>query len=192
MPLIRPESIAFDIDGVVADTMTLFLRIARDKYGAGGYTLEDITSYDLEMCLDMGADTIARVVVDLLEGNHEGPLLPNPGAVEFLSRLGRGHGPVVFVTARPSASHIGKWLSDTLSMPSGDFDLVATGSFEAKCAVLKEKGRSVFVEDRLETCFLLADAGITPIVYRQPWNRASHPFAEVGSLAELEGMVAFP
>ena len=29
---IDPASIAFDIDGVVADTMTLFLDIARDEY----------------------------------------------------------------------------------------------------------------------------------------------------------------
>ncbi|MEZ4524658.1 MAG: hypothetical protein R2941_01890 [Desulfobacterales bacterium] len=68
---------------------------------------------------------------------------------------------------------------------------MATGSFEAKTEVLREKGVSHFVEDRLETCFLLKEEGITPLVFRQPWNREAHPFTEVGTWQELENLIAF-
>ena len=37
----------------------------------------------------------------------------------------------------------------------------------------------------------LSAAGFEPIVYRQPWNRESHPFIEVGDWQELENLIAF-
>jgi uncharacterized protein len=45
------------------------------------------------------------------------------------------------------------------------------------------------VEDRLETCLQLADHGITPIVFAQPWNRQPHPFPEVANWPELGGLL---
>ena len=39
-----PDRIAFDVDGVVADTMRLFLDIAREEYGINHTRYEDITS----------------------------------------------------------------------------------------------------------------------------------------------------
>jgi len=48
-----------------------------------------------------------------------------------------------------------------------------------------------FVEDRLETCFPLSDAGITPVLFKQPWNRKEHPFIEVGTWRELESLIDF-
>jgi len=45
--MINPASVAFDIDGVIADTMTLFLDIARDVFHINGIRYEDILSYNL-------------------------------------------------------------------------------------------------------------------------------------------------
>ena len=39
--MIHPASVAFDIDGVIADTMTLFLDIARDVFHINGIRYED-------------------------------------------------------------------------------------------------------------------------------------------------------
>ncbi|MFP4475921.1 MAG: 5' nucleotidase, NT5C type [Desulfatibacillaceae bacterium] len=187
---ISPESIAFDVDGVVADTMELFLAIARDRYGIDRYTVGDITSYNLDECLDIEPDTLTNIVMDLLDGNSEHALAPNPGAREFFSDLAGLHRPLVFVTARPTDSLIRDWLEKQLPVRSEDIDLTATGSFEAKTGVLREKGRTWFVEDRLDTCFLLAEAGMNPIVFRQPWNREPHPFMEIGSFEELRERMA--
>jgi len=50
--------VAFDIDGVVADTMTLFLDIARQEYQLNSVQYSDITSYKLEECLDIDPEII--------------------------------------------------------------------------------------------------------------------------------------
>jgi hypothetical protein len=98
---------------------------------------------------------------------------------------------LLFVTARPEREVITTWLRALLNLPHAAIDVAATGSFEAKIDVLTANGKSYFVEDRLETCFLLAEAGITPIVYRQPWNRQPHPFNEVCGWNEIEALLHF-
>jgi hypothetical protein len=45
--MIRPSELAFDIDGVFADTMSLFIDIARMDFGISGIRYEDITEYDI-------------------------------------------------------------------------------------------------------------------------------------------------
>jgi hypothetical protein len=82
-------------------------------------------------------------------------------------------------------------MMQTLPFESAEVDITATGSFEAKADVLQGQGRRFFVEDRLETCFLLEAAGITPILFKQPWNRQDHPFIEVDSWPALEERIAF-
>ena len=151
--MIDPASVAFDIDGVIADTMSLFLDIARDDFDVSGIRYEDITCYNLTDCIQMDAETIDTVVERLLEGNYTAPLRPIEGAAEVLKRIGRHHRPVLFVTARPHLGPIRDWMLDLLSLNSDAVDMVATGSFENKAEVLLDRNISCFVEDRLETCF---------------------------------------
>ena len=47
------------------------------------------------------------------------------------------------------------------------------------------------MEDRLETCWRLQDAGIVPILFKQPWNREPHPFLQIEDWQELEGLIDF-
>jgi hypothetical protein len=96
---------------------------------------------------------------------------------------------VLFVTARPYCGPICQWLQDQLPLPPESIDIVTTGDFDAKAEILHQHGRSYFVEDRLETCYALERVGITPILFRQPWNRQPHPFMEVGSWRELAQLV---
>jgi hypothetical protein len=86
---------------------------------------------------------------------------------------------------------MGDWLCDALRLPAAAIKVIATGTFEGKTDVLRENGIRFFVEDRLETCYRLKDDGIEPVLYRQPWNRAPHPFTEVGSWRELEALMNF-
>ena len=189
--MIDPGAVAFDIDGVVADTMTLFLEIARDEYNINSIRYEDITGYNLADCLDMDADIIDRIVIKLLDGNHGTRLRPLVGAAEFLTRFAQNFPPVLFVTARPYIGTLDDWLENVLGLNSSLWEMVATGTHEGKTRVLLERGISYFVDDRLETCFALRDAGIVPVLFKQPWNREPHPFMEVGNWAELEALMIF-
>ena len=59
--MIDPAAVAFDVDGVIADTMALFIDIARDEYAINGIRYEDITCYMLEECLDIEPDIINAI-----------------------------------------------------------------------------------------------------------------------------------
>ncbi len=187
--IIAPESIAFDIDGVIADTMTLFLDIARDEFAIEGIRYQDLRCYNLADCVDIDPEVIDRIIARILDGGYRVPLHPIPGAPAVLERLARRCGQLLLVTARPYIGPIGdfvrRWLPD---QPDG-MDIVATGSFEAKAEVLQQRQITHFVEDRLETCVTLSAAGITPVLFVQPWNRSPHSFIEVSSWWEIEDLI---
>jgi uncharacterized protein len=190
---IRPDVIAFDIDGVVADTMGLFIEIAAQDFGMVGIRYENITSYTLEACeqLAVPADTIRDIIGRILDGTYRATLAPIEGAARVLQRISASASPLRFVTARPYLGPIHQWFQRTMRFHADQIDIVATGSFEAKADILLQKGILYFVEDRLETCFLLASAGLRPILFRQPWNRKPHPFPEVANWDDLEAMIDF-
>jgi len=188
---IRPFEVAFDIDGVIADTMSLFIDIAAKEFGIYRLRYEDITDYDINALGGLDGMLAARIISRILNGSHEAPLEPFQGAPAVLRRLNQHHRPTLFVTARPNADQIYSWIVEALGLDASGIEVIATGSFEDKKDVLLKKNISYFVEDRLETCFLLNDAGINPIVFKQPWNRKPHPFPEVGNWRELESLISF-
>ena len=190
--MIDPVSLAFDIDGVVADTMALFLEIVRDVFQIDGIRYENISCYDLASCTGLDQGLIDAVVERILDGNYTAPLNSIDGASDVLTRIGNHRSPLLFVTARPYLGPIRDWMSALLPVSSRAIEVVATGSFANKAEVLLEKNITCFVEDRLDTCYRLQDAGIRPIVFKQPWNREPHPFVEVGSWKQLEDLIDFP
>ena len=189
--MIDPASVAFDIDGVVADTMSLFIDIARQEFNLSDIRYEDITCYTLADCLDVDPEVIDGIVARILDGKYSATLNPIAGAPEVLSQLGMHYGPLIFITARPYLGTIRQWIDQTLRLDPKSIEVIATGSHEAKVGILKKRNISCFVEDRLETCFVLQNAGVQPILYKQPWNRQMHPFVEVSSWNELQALMAF-
>ena len=196
--MIAPESIAFDIDGVFADIMSLFIDIARLEYNLF-VSYQDVTCYYLEDCLNIDNKIIDAILFKILSGDYDSKLKAIDGSTDVLNRVKAENSALLFVTARPCFETISKWIQTRLffdsmvsdSMAPDSIEVVATGTFEAKTEVLINKNITHFVEDRLETCFALYDAGITPVLFKQPWNRRNHPFIEVGSWKELESLIEF-
>jgi hypothetical protein len=170
--------------------MSLFIDIAKEEYNIDNLRYENISCYYLEECVDLNPEIIQDIIIKILDGKHNAPLKPIDGSAQVLTRIGKS-GRLLFVTARPYIGPIHDWIMDTLHVDSKSVEVIATGSFDAKAEVLLEKNISYFVEDRLETCFALKDKGITPVLFRQPWNRREHPFMEVGNWEELEAMINF-
>lgn len=189
--MIDPSAVAFDVDGVVADTMGLFLRIARSEYRIEGVSYEDMTHYSLADCLKMDPALIDVILDRILEGRYSEPLMAIDGSGSVLARLVRYRSPLLFVTARPHPGPINDWMKVAVGVGDAQVRVVATGTFEGKTRVLQDNGIRFFVEDRLETCYQVSAAGIEPVVYRQPWNRENHPFTEVRDWRELETLIDF-
>jgi len=190
--MIGPDSLAFDVDGVVADTMGLFLAIASEEYRIDRLSYNDITCYELSECLQIDPAIIDAIIGKILDGDYAAPLMPIPGASQVVNRLAQAADPVLFVTARPYPGPIRNWIEAQMSLSSRCYELVTTGSFEAKAQALRDRGIGHFVDDRLETCYHLQEAGIEPIVFVQPWNRKQHPFREVASWQEIQSLIAWP
>ena len=189
-PRIPLDRLAFDIDGVVADIMTTFLDLARQRYDKGHHLrYEHITTFFLEECLDLEPWIIDELIRELIDRPHELPVAPFPHAVPVLTRLAQDV-PQLFVTARDRAKPITAWLHRTLeTVPPEVIRVLATGDPDIKLHYLKDHGIKFFVEDRLETCWPLAQHGITPILFAQPWNRQPHPFLEVNGWPELASLL---
>jgi hypothetical protein len=99
-------------------------------------------------------------------------------------------GPILFVTARPEGDSIREWIHQYLSV--GDISTIqieATSTHKDKIPVLLNHGIRYFIEDRLETCYLLEKTSVIPIVFEQPWNRKPHPFQTVKSWHEIEDLI---
>lgn len=186
--MIDPRKIGFDIDGVVADTMQLFLDILVDVYRINHITLDDITRYELAACLDVDPQIITAINQSINEGSYSGRLEPMDGAAGVLKRLS-AYGPIRLVTARPYPGPIEPWVREVFPLNGCPMKITATGGFDNKADVLKAENIDYFVEDRLETCFLLQDRDITPILFVQPWNRRPHPFREVADWKQLESLI---
>lgn len=184
---IHPDEIAFDFDGVVADTFRLFVRLAFSEFGIR-IDYESITDYDFLNVIKMDRSLADRLIEILTDIPHELDLMPNDGAPEILTRLSY-HSPVRFVTARPYGGPVEKWLQKTMPGIKDSIHIEATGDNTAKLPFLKSNNIKYFVEDRLDTCMQLADAGITPIVYDQPWNRADHPFRVVANWHDISQLI---
>ncbi len=189
MVKIKPDQIAFDIDGVVADTMSAFLRIARDEFGISTIKKEHITSYWLEDCLNLDEQIIKAIIDRILTDPFGIDLTPMDGAVEVLTVMA-SCSPLRFITARPTKRPIKEWLETVLAtVPAKRIQVIATGKHEIKVEVLKELEIEFFVEDHLETCQTIWNHGIKAIVYDHPWNHGSVPFIRIRNWQELGQML---
>ena len=188
---ILPGEIAFDVDGVFADTFRTFVEKARQWYG---YDLdyESITEYEFWNIISLEREKIDRILTSILDDPLGIGIRPMPGSVEVLTRLA-SHGPLRFVTARHEDRAIHRWARTHL--PDVDAEairIIPTGAGESKPPVLSELQVRYFVEDRLDTCLLLQRSAIsTPIVFDQPWNRKPHPFSVVSTWEDIGAMIAW-
>ncbi len=168
---IDPCTLAFDVDGVVADTMEVFVRLAHEKYALTRLSKQDMLCYNLYECLDLEKDIIDDLISLTLDHEHTMQIPPLPGAPAVLTELA-GTAPLLFVTARIWPESITQWIFTILpGVPRERITVIASGAPEIKLQILKGYGVRYFVEDRAETCRQLKEAGIQPLLFEQPWNR---------------------
>ena len=181
MQKIDPQLIGFDIDGVVADTASSFLHLAKEIHGINTFRLEDITEFDVAKCLPIPAEIVDGIFNILLENPIDADLQPMPHAVSVLSELSE-KAPLTFITARPHKKPIEDWLRHVLGEKIyKKSKLIAMGDHDGKYNYIMKMGLDYFVDDRAETCIDLDRLGLTPLVYEQPWNQGRHQLQTVDS-----------
>jgi uncharacterized protein len=187
---IAAHEIGFDFDGVIADTAEAFIRIACSEYGYSGLTLEKITHFELESCLDIPREVVEQIFTDILTDSLATALQPMPGAVECLERF-TAFSDVTIITARPISRPVFDWLDRFFTGSTREnIHVVATGDHNDKVRYIHEHGLKYFIDDRAETCIQLAREAITPYVFTQPWNRDRHNLQTVADWKEIRALVA--
>ncbi|MFH1090836.1 MAG: hypothetical protein V1742_04625 [Pseudomonadota bacterium] len=179
------DNTAFDIDGVVMDIVSPFLKMLEQRFGLSGFTPEDIGQFNFSGALGIPETLVRKLVEQLLERPLEIGVYPYPGAVETLQCLSQ-RGSILFLTARTNAEHVQAWFEKALPDLLPDrYQIIATGDPLRKLDYLVECERECLIDDHLETCQRLAEAGLKPYVFDQPWNRQDMTLPRIKGWAEL-------
>ncbi|MHB8810797.1 MAG: 5' nucleotidase, NT5C type [Desulfobulbaceae bacterium] len=185
---VHPSRLGFDFDGVVADTAEAFIRLCCEEYGYCSIRLEDITEFEVERCLDLDPGIVDAVFARILCNSVDAGLQPMPGSIRVLAELTE-LAPVTLITARPYPQPVRDWLDAVMPAPvSRRIRVVAMGAHDDKPKHIRQHGLDSFIDDRAETCFQLDEAGITPIIFSQPWNQGRHAFASVRTWEEIRAL----
>lgn len=187
---IAVQEIGFDFDGVIADTAEAFIRLACTEYGHCSYTLEDITNFELENCLDIPREQVEKIFTDILIDSLATQVRPMPGAVQSLEYFTRTS-MVTIITARSLDNPVFDWLDRFFSKKARkNITVVATGDHNDKIRYIHQHSLKYFIDDRAETCKQLALERITPFVFTQPWNRDRHTLQTVADWLEIRALVS--
>ncbi len=188
---LRPECVGFDFDGVIADIGEAFIRLACSDHGYCSVKIEDLKSFQVEHCLEIPADIIETIFNDILVDSLGIGLQPLPGAIETLARLA-GCSNVTVITARPDIRPVIDWF-DYYCAPENrnKIRLIATGDHDNKEGYIRTCNITHFIDDRTLTCLQLAEAGLNPIVFSQPWNHNQHNLPSVSSWEEIHALFSF-
>jgi 5'(3')-deoxyribonucleotidase len=186
---IQHHEIGFDLDGVIADTGEAFIRLACEEFDYCSFRLEDITSFQVEDCLNIPGDKVEQIFHAILKDSLGTGLQPLPGAVEVITDMAT-QAPVTIITARSLERPVADWLAHFFPTETcKKIHLVAMGDHDDKARYIKKHNLKYFVDDRVKTCLQLAETEITPIVFQQPWNHNKHKLNSVSSWQEIHKLL---
>lgn len=158
--------IGIDIDGVIVDTGSAILPLLSEVC-TRPVMYHDLCSWDLEQVLDIDEKTMANTWEKIMDSDLLRHAPPVKGAIEGLSALSKHE--IWIVTSRSISTQnlTSSWLQNNKVSYNylvfdrrGDKHLVGP-TFD------------VFVEDFVEEAYSIAKAGISTILFDQPWNRTS-------------------
>ena len=187
LPRLQPDSVGFDFDGVIADIGEAFIRLACERYNYCSIRLEDISSFQVEHCTDIPRPIVERIFDDILEDSLSTGLKPMAGALAAIARLLQA-ADVTIITARPLQQPVQDWIDHYCPVDAGagtTIRIVVTGDHDNKEQYIRECGLHHFIDDRTLTCKQLYAAGLSPIVFTQPWNRDQHNLPAVANWDEI-------
>lgn len=168
--------IGIDKDDVLID-LNRSLHPFHNKHYGTNVTFEDLHTFDLKEMWGCTPDEALERVYKFYDSKEFQRLVPVEGAVEAITELRERNGLMV-VTSRPSFMLERTRLSLDRYFP-GLFDGIhLTNGFSRqglkrkKSEVCLDLGITTLIDDHIDNLTDCAENGITPILFRRPWNRA--------------------
>lgn len=188
---IPPNKIGFDFDGVIADIGEAFIRLACSDYGYCSFSLNDITDFNVEKCIDIPESIVNSIFSAILDDSLETGLRPISGAVNILERLAK-EARITIITARSNGEPVSDWLNHYLSSATcSQIQLIAMSDHDQKVHYIQDEGLRYFIDDRGETCRQIEAAQLTPLLFDQPWNRTCSAGVRVTGWNDLNRFIRF-
>lgn len=186
---IRPDKIGFDFDGVIADIGEAFVRLACEEHNYCSFSLDDITDFHVEKCINVPEKIVNQIFSDILNDSIATGLVPIAGSLDVLRNLA-AHSQVTIITARSEEKPAADWLDHYLPADTcKNIKLIAMCDHDLKVRFIKQEDLTFFVDDRPQTCSQVAEAKLTPILYQQPWNCSWNGFATVKNWKDIAEII---
>ncbi len=191
---INPLELAFDIDGVVADTMEVFVRLAHERYGLTHLTKEHISCYNLYTCLGVEKGILDDLICLTLDDPHTMEIPPMPGAPRGPHRACPQRASQN--SLRPDLARVDNGMD--LSDPSRRVSRQDYGHrFRGPRGQAGPSSRGSTCATSWKTASKHAavkEAGIQPLLFVQPWNQnePADGFIRVENWAGLKEWVLPP
>lgn len=161
------NNIAFDLDGVLADIMSIFKHVYECLYYQP-YNTNNCKEYNLSPSTGLTANQVLEIFDHCYELHEATPIYP--GAEELLAKLyEKTKEPPLILTARPVSHATQTYKLACRAAGKTPFQLVIKSPDISKACYLAGRYR-YFVEDRRATVLELQSAGIDPILVRRPYN----------------------
>lgn len=168
--------IAIDIDAVLGDFLSQFLKYRNDTYGTQ-WKRTDFETYVWSQVFKESKEVMYSIMSDFFNSDYFPNIKLMPGAQEGIDALKERGYTLDIVTSRPRLikRETLRWLDENFP---GEFTRVyfsnqpAYGSFgPTKAMVCEEIGASYFVDDQYQYCQEVAKKGIKVFLYDSPWNQ---------------------
>lgn len=158
-----------DIDGVLLDTVGMFLEIYNTKHNTA-FKHEDMTNWDLNVCLGEPTKVMWETFKQITTDDRWGAVqLCDPYAPTLLRKLRNSYA-VDLVTARTRESIIP--VLERLDTLGCEWDSVCVVDYKNYNEKAKYANDYVaFVDDSPHNYTSITEAGGRVLIYDQPWNR---------------------
>ncbi len=164
--------IAFDLDGVIADSLQAYLDYFDEKFGIR-LSKSKITKWRLD---DISGLNMQKVLgtFEVVFGDPN-RVAPVSGSIECLSKYYKMVGEIPIITHRFGKNGVPgarRWLNKHLK---GKYKLIVSDP-DKKIEIMKKKKYFGLVEDNPITALKAAEAGFLSIIFHTPYNRSvKHP-----------------
>lgn len=154
--------IAVDVDGVLADIMSVWLDYYNRRHGSS-LSKEQIERWDFWKSIGYTAERFYEELAICWREWHRVPVMEN-GIAESMALL-RKLGKVDIVSAQMAREHVRRWLEHNRILYD-DYVSVARGVDKADLEY------DVFIDDSPANAESIASMGRLVLLYDQPWNRS--------------------
>lgn len=183
------RNVAFDIDGVIADTYDVIRIALKQEFGIN-FPKNEHRSFYFDVPNASSKDVIRVIDKCMIEDFND--VKPLGDSIYILKRVFlMTRKPLLFVTARPEACREGtiSWLKKYLGR-FVDFNVILTEN-KPKTRVLLDLNIELFVDDRYKTINELSNIIDMPLMLNSPWNEGRPTPQNTVRIDDLEEVIHY-